>query len=215
MISVRVMAAGPSLMACALRPPSLDAEDTASRPTTAMPSLRSSPVAVSLAAAGFAIMLLAGTHFYTDDTSPRFMEPRALLSLALNDADEPVAPILPSPAGGSAATKNAPCADNEELFAGLCYKRCSALTSGSHSLRLSEFTCQCDDARDDCLEPKLSGSTSCQGHSVSGQGGCPYSPTSCPPGEEPFRGQCYTTCSSLTSGRFSRRIGKATCVSLD
>jgi len=103
------------------------------------------------------------------------------------------------------------CADNEELYGGLCYKKCSLLTSGAASTRTSSWTC----CEDDCNLASQHGSVGtellCSGYDVNGEGGCPHAPGVCLTNEELHVGVCYKKCSVLTGGEYAHRTGAATC----
>jgi hypothetical protein len=104
------------------------------------------------------------------------------------------------------------CDDTEELFAGLCYKKCGLLTMQTHPIRTSSWTC-CE--REPCTLANTKGSVGstilCNGYDVGGAGGCPEQPGACLTNEERFMGVCYERCSELTGGSFPRRVGAASC----
>ncbi|CAK0885829.1 unnamed protein product [Prorocentrum cordatum] len=81
------------------------------------------------------------------------------------------------------------CYDDEEEHAGLCYKRCSLLTFGTHPYRTSAFSC-C--SRAPCQWDETAFRTSiCGGFDVSGDtanGICPHVPGACLANEELLNG---------------------------
>lgn len=111
-----------------------------------------------------------------------------------------------------------PCSDDEEVHAGLCYEKCSALTGGQYVYRQSAWTC--------CNKPScnamslLTGACCkhnlgfCSGFDVAGlreKGGCPHKPGACLTDEELFLGICYMKCSLLTKGKYPYRVASASC----
>lgn len=108
------------------------------------------------------------------------------------------------------------CTESEELYAGLCYKRCSMLTKNTHPIRTSSWTC-CE--REPCGFGNQIGQVGatlvCNGYDVDGDGNCPHQPGACLTNEELLLGQCYEKCSILTQGKFLVRIAPATCCKSD
>mmetsp|Transcript_66363 Transcript_66363/g.154208 ORF Transcript_66363/g.154208 Transcript_66363/m.154208 type:complete len:315 (-) Transcript_66363:41-985(-) len=103
------------------------------------------------------------------------------------------------------------CGADEELFAGLCYRKCSLLTGGQDAIRTSPWTC-CEQSP--CLGNQRLSVTlrvACSGYDVAGDGSCPHGPGSCLPDEELLLGVCYKKCSLLTKGDYVHRIAPATC----
>jgi len=102
------------------------------------------------------------------------------------------------------------CRINEELYAGLCYKKCALLTNGSYPVRGTAFSC-C--RKGDCgfLGQKTAGIVPCTGYDVSGQHTCPHHPGECLENEELFFGLCYKKCSVLSNGSYPYRVASATC----
>mmetsp|Transcript_94244 Transcript_94244/g.237628 ORF Transcript_94244/g.237628 Transcript_94244/m.237628 type:complete len:282 (-) Transcript_94244:205-1050(-) len=111
-----------------------------------------------------------------------------------------------------------PCPDDEELHAGLCYAKCSTLTSGQYNFRQSAWTC-CNQAKcsnifalSSCCKHNLGW---CTGFDISGaqEGGksCPHKPGACLADEELFLNMCYMKCSVLTGGTYPYRTAAATC----
>jgi len=103
------------------------------------------------------------------------------------------------------------CKANEELYAGLCYKKCSLLTGGLDSIRTSPWTC-CDSHPCGFNQRADIGShVACAGYDVAGDGSCPHRPGACLEDEELFLGVCYKKCSLLTDEEYPNRVGPATC----
>jgi hypothetical protein len=104
------------------------------------------------------------------------------------------------------------CADNEEELGGLCYKKCSILTSGEAPIRTSPWTC-CE--HHPCGLTNQRGNVGhtvlCKGYDVSGTDTCPHKPGACLNNEELFLGVCYKRCSILTEDEYPNRIGPASC----
>ncbi|CAK8995111.1 unnamed protein product [Durusdinium trenchii] len=109
------------------------------------------------------------------------------------------------------------CADDEEKFEGICYKKCSILTQGTHKIRTTAFTCCSADKIEDCgfsnQEVKMS---ICGGFDVAGdingqEGLCPHKKGSCYLNEEMYLGMCYKKCSDLTDGAYTHRISAFSC----
>jgi len=104
------------------------------------------------------------------------------------------------------------CADNEELYGGLCYGKCAVLTSGEAPIRTSSWTC-CESHPCGLWNSRGSVGTTllCNGYDVSGDGSCPHKPGACLENEELHLGICYEKCSLLTNGAFPHRFAAATC----
>jgi hypothetical protein len=104
------------------------------------------------------------------------------------------------------------CADNEEELGGLCYKKCSVLTSGEAPIRTSPWTC-CENHP--CGLTNQRGSVGhtvlCKGFDVSGTDTCPHKPGACLNNEEMYLGVCYKRCSILTKDEYPNRVAPATC----
>lgn len=106
-----------------------------------------------------------------------------------------------------------PCPDDEEVFEGLCYQKCSGLTEGRYPIRTTAFSC--------CMRQPCSFFNSkftnpmklCQGFDVGGHDeyGCPHSPGDCLVNEEFHMGFCYKQCAVLTKGAFPYRSTATTC----
>lgn len=103
------------------------------------------------------------------------------------------------------------CEDNEELLAGLCYKKCNILTNGEYPVRSTAFTC-CK-TRACFLQQKMGSNMPipCQGYDVNGHGSCPHAPGACLKDEELLLGLCYAKCNLLTSGKYPYRVAPLTC----
>lgn len=104
------------------------------------------------------------------------------------------------------------CGDTEELFDGLCYRKCSLLTNGASPIRTSAWTC-CESTPCDFRKVhKAEGiPVMCNGYGVGGNGSCPHKPGACLNDEELHLGVCYKKCELLTGGKFPHRSAAATC----
>jgi hypothetical protein len=106
------------------------------------------------------------------------------------------------------------CADDEELFMGLCYKKCEQLTNSSHNVRTSAWSCCTQHACNPLTQMKHSIGM-CSGYDVGGDsqgpGACPHPPGSCLDNEEMFLGTCYAKCSDLTNGAYQHRFNTFQC----
>eukprot|EP00930_Biecheleria_cincta_P049696 TRINITY_DN34896_c0_g1_i1.p1 TRINITY_DN34896_c0_g1~~TRINITY_DN34896_c0_g1_i1.p1 ORF type:complete len:335 (-),score=46.71 TRINITY_DN34896_c0_g1_i1:20-955(-) len=73
---------------------------------------------------------------------------------------------------------NKGCLPTEEIYAGLCYKKCELLTDGTHPYRSATNTC-CKSINS-CLWPSnlWTSGLGCNGFGVSGDGGCAHAPVS-------------------------------------
>mmetsp|Transcript_128311 Transcript_128311/g.256269 ORF Transcript_128311/g.256269 Transcript_128311/m.256269 type:complete len:344 (-) Transcript_128311:74-1105(-) len=104
------------------------------------------------------------------------------------------------------------CNEDEELFEGLCYKRCAILTKSRKPVRASAFQCcsheqPCEGQLD--IEPRL-----CGGYAVGGSAsgnGCAREPARCLQAEEFSAGLCYMRCSLLTYGMLPHRSTPDAC----
>eukprot|EP00930_Biecheleria_cincta_P006902 TRINITY_DN107_c0_g1_i1.p1 TRINITY_DN107_c0_g1~~TRINITY_DN107_c0_g1_i1.p1 ORF type:complete len:554 (+),score=115.37 TRINITY_DN107_c0_g1_i1:106-1662(+) len=105
-----------------------------------------------------------------------------------------------------------PCPDDEESLGGLCYKKCSDLTGGTHPIRTSAFAC--------CASKPCTFSNTktnmglCWGYDVAADSmhnSCPNTPGACLTNEEEFDGMCYKKCSDATQGAYPTRVAAATC----
>merc|ERR1712232_521864 len=108
-----------------------------------------------------------------------------------------------APATGGYIGQGSRCKEDEELYAGLCYKTCNLLTQGAYPIRTSSWTC-C--ASHPCSlqnqEGSIGSSLACDGYDVGGGSDptigsftCPHKPFPCGEGEEDVIGVCYTSCS--------------------
>jgi len=105
-----------------------------------------------------------------------------------------------------------PCPDDEEHSGGLCLKKCSDLTGGTHPIRTSAFSC-CR-SKPCGFSNTLTHMGMCFGYDVSADSQasrCPHSPGACLTNEEEFSGMCYKKCSELTDGEYNNRVAAATC----
>mmetsp|Transcript_110466 Transcript_110466/g.276543 ORF Transcript_110466/g.276543 Transcript_110466/m.276543 type:complete len:302 (+) Transcript_110466:68-973(+) len=120
-------------------------------------------------------------------------------------------------AGGALAPKatmndgNA-CADDEEEYSGLCYKKCSALTYGQYPVRSSAWTC-CKKEPCTLLNSRHNIGI-CSGFDVAGdiegRKACPHVVGTCLIDEEVHIGMCYKKC-SLLAPEYPNRFGPETC----
>jgi len=108
------------------------------------------------------------------------------------------------------------CDDDEEIYAGLCYRKCGLLTHGKAPIRTSSWTC-CESHPCNPWNEMGSIGTSvlCNGYDVAGDMSCPHRPGSCLVDEEIHLGMCYKRCSILTNGEFPHRSGPETCCKAD
>lgn len=118
----------------------------------------------------------------------------------------------PQPLAPSDASKE--CAVDEELYAGLCYRKCSLLTYGQNPIRTSSWTC-CRSHPCGLLNQKgsVGHKILCNGFDISGEGSCPKVPgmPTCGQDEEQHLGACYKKCAILTQGAYPHRVAAATC----
>jgi len=108
------------------------------------------------------------------------------------------------------------CADDEELFGGLCYKQCSVLTGGVYPERTSSWSCWKGGDSSKIFDVKVGSKIPmpCEDYDVAGDsmgGGCPHSPGACLKDEEIFLNVCYKQCTILTNGAYPYRVAAATC----
>mmetsp|Transcript_38821 Transcript_38821/g.102602 ORF Transcript_38821/g.102602 Transcript_38821/m.102602 type:complete len:206 (+) Transcript_38821:3-620(+) len=105
------------------------------------------------------------------------------------------------------------CADNEEEYLGLCYKKCFILSNGTYPKRVAPTGC-CKEMSITCILPSeidTNGIFPGQGYNVGGTGGVPHQPGACDGNEENHLGQCYMKCSLLTDNRMMFRAAANTC----
>eukprot|EP00929_Paragymnodinium_shiwhaense_P077637 TRINITY_DN39_c0_g1_i2.p1 TRINITY_DN39_c0_g1~~TRINITY_DN39_c0_g1_i2.p1 ORF type:complete len:302 (+),score=42.79 TRINITY_DN39_c0_g1_i2:81-908(+) len=111
------------------------------------------------------------------------------------------------------------CEDAEELYAGLCYTKCSVLMGLSAAHRVSAFTCcPTPDCHGNLLKMSTASLLPCHGYDVSSADAgkaCPHEQGACLEDEEQFMGECYEKCETLTEGKFPKRIATATCCNPD
>jgi len=107
------------------------------------------------------------------------------------------------------------CDDSEELYAGLCYTKCSILTGFPQARRSTAFSCcPTSDCHGNVFKMKTASLLPCKGYDVSSSDGgkaCPHIRGECLEDEEQFMGECFEKCSVLTNGKFTQRIGAASC----
>merc|ERR1719188_999174 len=92
------------------------------------------------------------------------------------------------------------CGWNEELFMGVCYARCSALTNGSYKKRIAPNGC-CKEFSLKCMvgsEVDFAGVFPGSGYKRGGSlGESPHPPGLCDGNEELHAGMCFMKCSVL------------------
>uniref|UniRef100_A0A7S4QU91 Uncharacterized protein n=1 Tax=Alexandrium monilatum TaxID=311494 RepID=A0A7S4QU91_9DINO len=103
------------------------------------------------------------------------------------------------------------CQGNEELFEGLCYKKCTLLTGGQDAIRTSPWTCCEQHPCTTNQKLSIAARVACSGYAVAGDGSCPHKPGACLKDEELYLGVCYKKCSILTEMQFPYRVAPATC----
>lgn len=140
----------------------------------------------------------------------------AVQTVTDNPKDSPLAPQESDKSGD-------PCVDDEEDFGGLCYKKCSILSGGSHPCRSSAWSC-CAVPDGPACQAKASFGNCwihmgfCGGYSVAGDAeaasgnSCPTGEGGCLTNEEMFGDQCYKKC-SLLSPQYPYRVGPSSCCS--
>jgi len=104
------------------------------------------------------------------------------------------------------------CNEDEELFEGLCYKRCALLTEGREPVRASAF--QCCGHNPPCKGQLDMKTMLCGGYAVGGSAsgnGCAREPARCFQAEEFVAGLCYMRCGLLTYGVLPYRSTPDTC----
>lgn len=153
-----------------------------------------------------------GSRMNLDSSSPSSLDfySSAVPGLAAGEHDvDDTNPVIPQENMHDGNT----CRDDEELFTGLCYRKCNLLAPGFPK-RTSAWTC--------CREPCTWNGWShdfgvCSGYSVAGSDGksCPHKPGSCLENEEMLLGECFEKCSILTNGEYPHRVAAATCCKSD
>lgn len=120
---------------------------------------------------------------------------------------------------------NNPCADDEELFEGLCYAKCAILSAGMKPVRCAAHICEPLDSNgqhkcqlsETAITSILSSPSlmPCHGYDIAGtregRKRCPHSPGACLKDEELYLGTCFKKCAVLTNGMFPHRKAFATC----
>lgn len=106
---------------------------------------------------------------------------------------------------GSCPHKPGACLKDEELYLGICYKKCSLLTEDEYPYRVAPATC-CQDSGLSCLDFRKDYTS--EEFNV---GGGEASPGACLEDEELLLGQCYKRCSILTGNEYPLRLTAATC----
>mmetsp|Transcript_24452 Transcript_24452/g.69709 ORF Transcript_24452/g.69709 Transcript_24452/m.69709 type:complete len:316 (-) Transcript_24452:245-1192(-) len=106
------------------------------------------------------------------------------------------------------------CGADEESYQGMCYQKCSLLTSNAYPIRSTAWSC-CQAEPCSFFNSKFVHSLlPCEGFDVSGSKegeGCPHFPGSCMENEEFSLGICYKKCALLTNNTFPYRSGADTC----
>merc|ERR1712187_533310 len=104
------------------------------------------------------------------------------------------------------------CEDNEELYGGLCYKKCRELTDGEYPVRTTAFTC-CESEPCGFVNQVEKGSLiePCTGYDVNGHGGCAHAPGAYLLDEELWLGLCYKKCADLTENEYPYRSSPVNC----
>lgn len=125
--------------------------------------------------------------------------------------DDPLSGVRP---GRDPSREGKPgCCSFEEVFGGLCYKRCSILTNGTFTNRVAPNTC-CKATAINCMFPSnlwVSGVLPGSGFIVDGDGSTPHPLGICDGNEELYGGMCYKRCSLLTNNEFPVRSATNTC----
>jgi hypothetical protein len=109
------------------------------------------------------------------------------------------------------------CTSSEEELAGMCYKKCSLLTSGVYTHRiLPNACCKANSAGTGCASFQLSSVTykapiPGYGYMVADDGKLPHPTGSCDDNEEGHLGWCFKKCSDLTNGAYPYRVAANTC----
>jgi hypothetical protein len=111
------------------------------------------------------------------------------------------------------------CADDEELFMKLCYKKCSLLTAqdpdGVHGIRTTAWSC-CKSEPCKLANQKWTFPRPCSGFDTSGDStgsACPHSPGACLADHELFLGVCYRRCAldDMAGVEFRFRMSPVSC----
>jgi len=144
-------------------------------------------------------------------SAPAVTAPTAPPAGPASTTDDPEAsPLAPKETIGDGNK----CPDDEEMQDGLCFKKCSDLTGGTHPIRTSAFSC--------CASKPCGFSNTktnmglCWGFDIAAdsmQNGCPHKPGACLTNEEEMNGMCYKKCSDLTGGSHPHRVAAGTCCS--
>jgi len=123
---------------------------------------------------------------------------------------QPTSPLAPS----EDTDDGNPCEDDEEDHLGLCYKKCSLLTNGEATVRISAFGCAKSHSLGDVFGEKTAGLIPCKGYDISGDAagnGCPHRYGACLVDEEMSLGKCYKKCSILTHNEYPHRTSASSC----
>lgn len=142
--------------------------------------------------------------------SPQAPQPLAMAQLAVNRRHRPTS-LKPEENMHDGNT----CDETEELYAGLCYTKCSILTGFKDARRSTAFSCcPTSDCHGNVFRMQTVSLIPCQGYDVSSSDkgkACPHIRGECLEDEEQFMGECFEKCSLLTDGKFPHRIAAASC----
>lgn len=108
------------------------------------------------------------------------------------------------------------CLQDEELFAGICYMKCSLLTAGKAPHRVGNNACCRNDNDFFCTllgsqQAVSAGLAVGGGEAVHNQPHAPGVGGLCTQEEEAYQGLCYPKCSDLTNGQSPYRVGSFQC----
>eukprot|EP00438_Fugacium_kawagutii_P016632 Skav205652 [mRNA] locus=scaffold458:167059:187392:+ [translate_table: standard] len=110
------------------------------------------------------------------------------------------------------------CLKDEEIFAGICYMKCSLLTGGRAPFRVANTACCQQENQFFCS--LLQSQTAISASLAVGGGAAihniPHAPGVggiCDLDEEPYQGLCYPKCTDLTEGKSPNRVGSFQCCS--
>ena len=108
------------------------------------------------------------------------------------------------------------CLKDEELFAGLCYMKCSLLTAGKAQQRIGNTMCCSTDNDFLCtfLQNFQSNSPSMAIGGGAAINNSPHAPGVggvCNGKQDTYQGLCYPSCASLTNGQSPHRVGNFAC----
>lgn len=158
---------------------------------------------------------------FTSPTAPQSVEP----TLAI-----PSESVLPQCIKGGDASNRAEyltdgnvCRDTEELYGGVCYRKCECFMNVAGAVRKSAFSC-CNPLVADCsndldfLKWSTPSLVPCEGYAVSSAddtSACSHLPGACRSTDEQNFQMCYKKCSSFDSSAYPFRVAAATCCAVD